>query len=252
MHLASAHSAAHNDLLFILQVATVMNAFGKALLFLIVTLPAAAFAIGLADISNKDATGGLKEALAQGATKAVSALGRTDGFLGNDKVKIPLPKTLKQTEKMLRVAGMGKDADELVTAMNRAAEAAVPEAKDLLAGAIKSMSVDDAKKILTGGDDSVTRFFRDKTGKQLTEKFLPIVKKQTAKVDLAKKYDQVAGQGVKFGVVKEEDANIDQYVTKKAIDGLFTMIAEEEKAIRANPVGAAGSLAQKVFGALGK
>ena len=223
-----------------------------SLLTLLLGLPLAAFAVGLADISNQDATGGLKEALTQGATKAVASLGKTDGFLGNGKVKIPLPKTLKQSEKLLRAAGMGKQADELVTAMNRAAEAAVPEAKELLVGAIKSMSVDDAKKILTGGDDSVTRFFRDKTGKQLTEKFLPIVKTQTAKVDLAQKYDQVAGQATKFGVIKQEDANIDQYVTKKAIDGLFTMIAEEERAIRANPLGAAGNLAQKVFGALGK
>lgn len=212
----------------------------------------AAWALSLADISNRDATGGLKEALTQGANAAIASLGKTDGFLKNEKVKIPLPERLAQAEKLMRMAGMGKEADELVTAMNRAAEAAVPEAKTLMIDAVKSMSVDDAKKILTGGDDSVTQFFKAKTSAPLTQKFLPIVKQQTAKVQLAQKYDQLAGQGAKMGLVKKEDAQIDNYVTRKALDGLYTMIAEEEKKIRANPVEAAGSLAKKVFGALGQ
>lgn len=221
-------------------------------LFVALAVSSAAWALSLADISNRDATGGLKEALTQGANVAIASLGKTDGFLKNEKVRIPLPERLAQAEKLMRMAGMGKEADELVTAMNRAAEAAVPEAKTLMINAVKTMSVDDAKKILTGGEDSVTQFFKAKTSAPLTQKFLPIVKQQTAKVQLAQKYDQLAGQGAKMGLVKKEDAQIDNYVTRKALDGLYTMIAEEEKKIRANPVEAAGSLAKKVFGALGQ
>jgi hypothetical protein len=146
---------------------------------------------------------------------------------------------------------MGKYVDELETAMNRAAEAAVPEAKAMLVDSIKKMSVDDAKGILTGGDDAATQYFRRTTAEPLGEKFKPIVQKAIAKVNLAEKYDQFAGKAAKFGLVKEKDSHLDGYVTGKALDGLYLMIAEEEKAIRTNPVGAAGSLAKKVFGALG-
>lgn len=209
----------------------------------------AALALSLGDISNKDAAGGLKEALTQGAGKAVDLLGRTDGFLGNDKVKIPLPDGLRQAEKLMRGLGMGKQADELITAMNRAAEAAVPEAKALLVDAVKKMSVDDAKGILSGGQDSATQYFKRTTSDQLRQRFLPIVKKATAKVRLAEKYNQFADAGSKFGL---KQPNLESYVTEKALDGLFLMVAEEEKAIRANPVGAAGNLAKKVFGALSR
>ncbi len=222
-----------------------------ALLTLLV-VSTASWALSLGDFTNQEASGGLKEALSQGVDAAVKSLGKTDGFLKNKKVKIPLPSALEKGEKMMRMAGMGKQADELVTAMNRAAEAAVPEATALLSDAVKSMSVEDAKKILTGGEGSVTAFFKEKTQAQLTEKFLPIVKEQTAKVNLAQMYDQYAGQGAKLGLVKKEDAQIDNYVTRKVLDGLYTMIGEEEKAIRANPVGAVGGLAKKVFGALGR
>jgi hypothetical protein len=221
-------------------------------LLTLLAVSTASWALSFGDITNQEASGGLKEALSQGVDAAVKSLGKTDGFLKNKKVKIPLPSALEKGEKMMRMAGMGKQADELVTAMNRAAEAAVPEATALLSDAVKSMSVEDAKKILTGGDGSVTAFFKEKTSAQLTEKFLPIVKEQTAKVNLAQMYDQYAGQGAKLGLVKKEDAQIDNYVTRKALDGLYTMIGEEEKAIRANPVGAVGGLAKKVFGALGR
>lgn len=227
-----------------------MNSFGKLCALMLIST--AALALSLGDISNADATSGLKQALSQGASKAIGSLGRSDGFLGNPQVKIPLPGGLAKGEKILRMAGMGKQADELVTAMNRAAEAAVPEAKPLLAEAIKSMSVDDAKNILTGGDGSVTQFFKSKTSAQLTQKFLPIVKQYTAKVGLAQKYDALAGKGAQLGVVKAEDAQIDTYVTRAALDGLYKMIAAEERSIRANPMQAAGSMAQKVFGALGQ
>jgi hypothetical protein len=209
-----------------------------------------AHALSLADISNKDASGGLKEALTQGAGKAVAQLGKQDGFLGNPKVKIPLPANLQKIEGALRKFGMGQQADELVTAMNRAAEAAVPEAKTLLVNSVKQMSVQDAKSILAGGDDAATQYFKRTTSAPLAEKFKPIVQKAIARVKLAEKYDQFAGKGAKLGLVKEEDSHLDNYVTQKALDGLYLMIAEEEKSIRKDPVGAAGSLAKKVFGAL--
>lgn len=210
------------------------------------------WALSLSDLTDKDAGGGLREALTQGASKAVDLLGKQDGFLKNKQVKIPMPDGLRQAEKVMRTFGMKKQADELITAMNRAAEAAVPEAKTLLVGAVRDMSVDDAKKILTGGDTAGTEYFKDKTSAQLKEKFKPIVQKAMEKVGLAKTYDKFASKGAQYGVISKEDADIDNYVTQKTLDGLFTMVAEEEKAIRKNPVGAAGSLAKKVFGALGQ
>ena len=215
-------------------------------------MTAPAFALSLGDISNKDAVGGLKQALSQGATKAVATLGKPDGFLGNPKVRIPLPDSLQKAEGMMRRFGMGRQADELVTSMNHAAESAVQEAKPLLLDAVKQMSVADAKKILNGGDDSATRYFRKKTETPLTEKFLPIVRQATAKAQLAEKYNQFAGSAKKFNLVKEDDAKLENYVARKALDGMFLMIADEERAIRQDPVGATGSLAKKVFGALGK
>ena len=210
----------------------------------------AAHALSFDALTNRDASGGLKEALTQGAGKAVAALGRSDGFLGNPKVKIPLPESLQQVESMMRTFGLGKHADELVTTMNRAAEAAVPEAKALLVNSVRQMSVQDAKGILAGGDDSATQYFRRTTAGPLTEKFRPVVKKAMQKVKLAEKYDRFAGKAAQFGLISEADAQLDHYVTQKALDGLYLMIAEEEKAIRKDPVSAAGSLARKVFGAI--
>ena len=213
-------------------------------------LATAANALSLADISGRDASGGLKEALTQGAAKAVDVLGRQDGFLGNPKVRIPLPESVQKVEGLMRGLGMGKQADELLTAMNRAAEAAVPQAKVLLVNSIRQMSVEDAKSILSGGEDSATQYFRRTTSGPLAEKFKPVVRKAIARVKLAEKYDQFAGKGAKFGLVREQDAHLDNYVRQKALDGLYLMIAEEEKAIRKNPAEAVGKLAKKVFGAL--
>jgi hypothetical protein len=220
--------------------------------FLLLVISASASAAGLSALSDREAAGGLKEALTQGATRAVEMLSGRDGFLANPKVKIPLPDALAQGEGLMRMMGRGDDLDQLVTGMNRAAEAAVPEAKALLIAAVKKMSVDDAKKVLSGGDDSVTTYFKDKTLKDLTARFLPIVKGTTDRFSLAEQYNKFAGQAAGFGLVGSEDAKIENYVTRKAMDGLFLMIAEEERAIRQNPVAAAGSLAKKVFGALGQ
>ncbi|MBL8447886.1 MAG: DUF4197 domain-containing protein [Zoogloeaceae bacterium] len=225
-----------------------MRAILRTIIFLVISLPV--WALGLGDLTDGEASGGLKEALTQGATQAVSLLGKPDGFLKNKKVRIPLPDGLAQAEPVLRGMGQGQALDDLVTAMNRAAEQAVPKAQELLVKAVREMSVTDAKNILTGGDDAATRYFKGKTQAELTTMFLPTVKQTTDKLALAKKYDKLAGKAANFGLVKDEDAKIEGYVTRKALDGLYAMIAEEEKAIRKNPVGAAGNLAKKVFGAL--
>jgi len=209
-----------------------------------------AHALSIDDLSNAEASQGLKMALEKGALAAVTLLGKTDGFLGNDRVRIPLPGYLEDASKLLRSFGQGGRIDELVIAMNRAAEAAVPMAKELLVSAVRSMNVTDAKKILVGGDTSVTSFFTEKTRSPLSVKFLPVVTKATAKVGLAEKYNQVAGRVADLGLVKKEDANIQQYVTGKSLDGLYFMIGEEEKKIRKDPVGTGSAVLKKVFGAL--
>ena len=208
-------------------------------------------ALSISDLSNKEASGGLKEALTQGVSKAVSMLGATDGFMGNSEVKIPLPSSLEKAQKMMKMMGMGKQSDELVLKMNRAAEAAVPEAKALLVDSIKKMSVEDAKSILTGPQDAATQYFKKTTSEKMAAKFLPIVEKATANVQLADSYNKYAEQGSKLGLVKKEDANINQYVTRKALDGVYLMMAKEEAAIRQDPIGQGSSLLKKVFGAIG-
>ena len=204
----------------------------------------------LANFSKQDQIGSLKQALAQGVETAVKNLARENGYLGNDKVRIPLPDSLQKIDGTLRKLGMGKYADELTISMNHAAEAAVPEAKDLLLGAVKKMTVDDAKSILAGSNDAATQYFRKSTETAMAAKFKPIVNKAMQKVKVAEKYDQFAAKGTKLGVVDERDAKLDGYITRKALDGLFLMMAEQEKVIRANPLEATGSLAKKIFSAL--
>jgi Protein of unknown function (DUF4197) len=204
----------------------------------------------LENISNRDAINALKSALDQGSRAAVAQLGRENGFLGDARVKIPLPDPLQRAEKNMRRFGMAKYADELIVTLNRAAEAAVPEARQLFVEAVRQMSVQDAKGILTGGDTAGTEYFRRATADQLRQRFLPIVHRSTARVGLAQKYNQYAARGVRVGLVEAEDANLDEYVTRKALDGLYFMVAEEEKKIRKDPVGTASRLLKKVFGAL--
>ena len=201
-------------------------------------------------LSNQDAVAGLRAALEKGAVVAVDLLGRDDGFFGNGAVRIPLPDSLRRYEKLMHGVGLGKYADELVLTMNRAAEAAVPEAKKLFVDSVKKMTVQDAKGILAGGQTSGSEYFKRTTTEALRAKFLPIVKKATARVKLAEKYNEYAQKGAKFGLVKKEQANLDDYVTQKALDGLFYMVAEEEKKIRQDPVKAGSEIIRKVFGAL--
>ena len=218
---------------------------GLVILVPVTWLPGVASA-GL--FSETDAVAGVRTALERGATSAVALLGRSDGFLGNPKVRIELPGFLKDAAKLLKATGQGKRVDELVTAMNRAAEAAVPEAKGLLIIAVKAMSVEDASKIVKGGETSVTQFFTTKTREPLSGKFLPIVERATEKVSLAKKYDAVAAKAAGLGLMKKEEANLNGYVTGKALDGLYFMIGEEEKKIRKDPIGTGSAILKKVFG----
>jgi Protein of unknown function (DUF4197) len=215
-------------------------------------MPRQAFAFSLSDLSQADASTGVKTALEKGAEVAVSLLGKQDGFWGNDLVRIPLPDWIQKTERAIKLLGRGADIDALKVGVNRAAEQAVPQAKDLLVGAVRAMSVQDAKGILTGGNDSATQFFKTKTQSPLGEKFLPIVSSVTDRIGLAKQYNELASRVQKTGFVqlKPEQATVERHVTVKALDGLYFMIGEQEKKIRQDPVGTGSDILQRVFGAV--
>jgi hypothetical protein len=213
-------------------------------------LSSSAFALSLADLTQSDASGGLKDALTQGAKVAVQQLGKPGGFSNNPDVRIELPGNLGKAAKTMKMMGMGAQVDQLEASMNKAAEAAVPQAQALLVDSVKKMTVQDAKSILAGSDDSATQYLNKTSREQIRAKFLPIVKQATDQVGLAKQYNSFAGQAASFGVIDAKSANIENYVTEQALDGLFTIIAEQEASIRENPAGAATSLAKKVFGAL--
>ena len=221
-----------------------------ATVFVCLALASVAQALDLGSLSNSDASAGLKKALDQGINQAVGKLGVAGGFLNDPKVKIPLPPKLAKAEGAMRMVGLGSQADALVDAMNRAAEAAVPESKVLLKQALQKMTVADAKQILTGGEDAATQYFKRETYAPLQMKFAPIIDKETRKVKLAENYNAVAAKGVSLGLLKPEDATLQSYVTQKTLDGLYLMMAEEERAIRKDPMGQASSLLKKVFGAV--
>lgn len=201
-------------------------------------------------LSIADAQGGIKAALSAGAQAAMGQLGKTGGFMQNPKVRIPLPGLLADAAPLLKAMGQGKRLDALELAMNQAAEQAIPLAADLLKQAIAQLSVSDAQKILTGGETSVTDFFANKTRQPLTEQFLPTVKKTTDGVQLADKYEALAGKAAQMGLMKQQDADLPAYVTSKTLDGLYAVIAEEERKLRQNPAQAGSTLLKKVFGSL--
>lgn len=205
---------------------------------------------GVDQLKPTEINSGIKEALTRGAEAAVAQLGKPDGFMGNDALRIPLPPSLQKGEKIMRTMGMGKQADELTLSMNRAAEAAVPEAKSLLVKSVKEMTLEDAKGILTGGNTAATDFFRRKTEAPLTTRFGPIVKKATDRVGLAQQYNKYAGTAAQFGAVDKNQATVEQYVTQQSLDRLYKVIGEQERTLRANPVQAGSALLQKVFGAV--
>lgn len=216
----------------------------------------------LSSLPQSDIADGLKKALSMGVSNAVASLGRNDGFLTNLSVKIPMPGKLATVEKGLRVAGQDQLADDFIGSMNHAAEQAVPVAAGVFGDAIKQMSIDDARAILAGPDDAATQYFQKTTRTNLFAMFHPIVQKATDSVGVTAKYKAMMGKfssvnslGGLFGkssTVKLDAADIDTYVTDKALDGLFKMVADEEKSIRANPAARTTDLLQKVFGSVTK
>jgi len=207
-------------------------------------------AAGLGQFTAQAQADSLKQALTQGVGTAVASLAKANGYLGNPQVRIPLPENLQRAEQTLRRMGMGFYADDLIATINRAAEAAAPEAKALLVGAVKKMTVNDAKDILLGQPDAATQYFRLNTTAALSEKFKPIIGQSMQKVSLTKVYDRFAGKAAMLGLIDPQDAVLQDYITRKALDGLFVMMAEQEKQIRANPAQASGDLARKVFTSL--
>ncbi len=213
-------------------------------------LSANAFALSLADLSQQDAGSGLKDALSQGAQLAVQQLGKPGGFADDPEVRIELPGNLGKVAQTMKMLGMGSQVEQLEASMNQAAEAAVPQAQTLLLDAVRRMTVADAKEILAGPQDAATQYLDRSSREQIRVKFLPIVKQATDQVGLARQYNAFAGQAASFGAIDAKSANIENYVTEKALDGLFSVIATEEAKIRENPAEAATSLARKVFGSL--
>jgi hypothetical protein len=199
-------------------------------------------------LSDSDYAKGLKEALGKGVTTAVSSLGKTDGYFTNEAVKILLPDSIKKLEAPLRMAGQGQLVDDLVLAMNRAAEQAVPQAAGILGDAVKNMSAADAKDILAGGDDSATQYFRKSSGAKIGEMMQPIITKATNAVGVARAYKKLTANPLAANLAQSYGLDLDAYVNAKAQDGLFTMIAKEEKAIRTNPVERTTDILKKVFG----
>ena len=217
----------------------------------------------LGGLSQEQIASGLKEALGKGVQQAVASLGKEDGFLKDLNVKIPMPESLGKVEKTLRSLRQDKLADEFVTTMNRAAEQAVPEAAAVLGDSVKGMTVADAKVILTGTNNAATQYFRRTSETNLHARFLPIVKAATEKAGVTSAYKRMtekASGGGGFGglgalggnVLGIQTPDLDDYVTRKALDALFLKIAEQEKLIRENPVARTSDLLQKVFGAVRK
>ena len=200
-------------------------------------------------LTNSDIVAGLKEALEVGTTNTVDLTGKLDGYFGNAAIKILLPSQLQNVEQGLRLLGQGQKVDELVLAMNRAAEKAAPAAKDIFWGAIKNMTFEDARKILSGGDTAATDYFRAKTSETLTAAFRPVVDASMKEVGVVQQYDQLmsAYKSVPFASALPS-FDLQAYVVSKALDGLFTVLGEQEKKIRTDPAAQVTGLLKKVFG----
>lgn len=207
-------------------------------------------AAGINTLSHEEAVDGLKQALTQSITVATSKLTAGNGFLGNAGVRIPLPRSLQKAEGVMRKFGMNKQANALIIAMNRTATAAAPEAMLLLVDAVRKMTLADAKAILVGDDDAATEYFRDTTSDPLAEKLLPIVRKEIAQTGLLNQLNEFLRRGVQLGLVTEKEVDVESYLTQKILDGYFLMMAEEERAIRNDPIGQGNKLLQEIFGAL--
>ncbi|WP_273149067.1 DUF4197 domain-containing protein [Methylophaga thiooxydans] len=191
---------------------------------------------------------GLKEALSVGSKRAIDTIGQTDGFLANPKIRIPLPPQVEQVGGLMRQFGMSGLADEFETSMNRAAEDAAPEATNIVINAIKNMSIEDAKQILNGPDNAATEYFKTKTSDQLSTLFRPTIENSLDQVGSTRYYNQLSDQVSDVPVVGQNlNVDLPDYVTEQALNGLFTMLAIEEKKIRENPAARSTELLKKVF-----
>ena len=198
---------------------------------------------------KEDQTGlGLKEALSIGIENTVQLLGRPDGYFRNELIKILLPPQFKTVERAMRLAGLSGVMDQFVQSMNRAAEAAAPFAKDIFVSAIKQITFDDARRILTGSDTAATEFFQTKTSRKLGELFKPVVQKAMSEVGVTNQYQTLTSRLKTIPFVKAEPLDLDQYVVDQAMKGLFFTLGEEEKKIRTNPAARVTSLLKEVFG----
>lgn len=203
---------------------------------------------GKGGFTAEEAANGLKEALIQGTSKGVNVLSQVDGYLGNPEIKIPFPPEAQNVEKKLRSVGLGKQVDEVVESLNRAAELAAVEAKDIFVDAIKALTIKDAINIVKGEQDAATQFLQRETTTSLTSKFSPIIDNSLEQVNATKYWGDAMGAYNKIPFVKKVNPDLTAYVTEKAIDGLFVMIAKEELNIRQNPGARATDLLKKVFG----
>lgn len=202
------------------------------------------------NLSNDKITAGLKEALRVSTTKAVALTGRPDGFLKNEAIKILLPEKMRTAANGLRLVGMGPQLDELEVGMNRAAEQASPQAKQIFLNALASMSIGDAKQILTGGDTAATDYFRNKSTDDLMTAFTPIVRRSMQNVGVVRQYNQLIQNSVAAPLLRNQNFDLNKYVVGKTLDGLFYMLGQEEKQIRTNPAAQTTSLLKEVFGNL--
>jgi hypothetical protein len=197
---------------------------------------------------DKTTASGLKEALSIGTKNAVKSVSKTDGYFSNKAIKILMPEKIQSAADMLAKVGYQKEVDSFVLSMNRAAEKAAPKAVDIFVGAIKAMTFDDARKILGGGNTAATDFFREKTRTTLFGEFKPVVTNSMSKVGVAQSYKKMTAGYDKVPFMKKEDIDLDNYITNKSLDGLFHMVAEEEKKIRTDPAAQVTDLLKKVFG----
>lgn len=202
-----------------------------------------------AALSDSDILKGLKEALAQGTTQAINSLGRADGFWGNALVRVPLPESLTKAEKTLRKFGAGPKVDQFHLTLNRAAEQAVPQVADIFGNAVRAMTIDDVRGILNGTPDAATQFFKRTTSDSIRAKFLPMVQATTARVGVTQQYKSLTGKyGSLLSMAGYQPVELDGYVTQKAMDGLFSTIAQEEAKIRSDPAARTSEILKKVFG----
>jgi hypothetical protein len=204
----------------------------------------------VSSLTNAEMNGGLKDALAVGVERAINGLGSSGGYLDDPAVRIPLPGALQKTEKALRLIGQGAAVDEFIVTVNRAAERAIPQASKIVGNAVRDMTITDAQKILTGPDDAATQYFRGRTTGDLTTAMLPIVKRATESAGVTRAYKGLLDKAGPASSLVGDSLDLDAYVTEKTLDGLFLKVADEERAIRTNPVARSTDLLKKVFGAV--